>query len=117
MTDLVSIETTPNPNSMKLNLSEPLGITATFTPADQASAPQIIRQLLGIDGGESVFTTAAFITLNRDPRADWQPVLQAARAVLTGDGSPDSAMEDPLVWITNEMDRSPGSPTSARGHP
>lgn len=83
---LRSIETTPNPNSMKLNLSGPAAAkTATYTRANQAGCTPLVARLLGIAGVESVFVCADFVTLNRDPRADWELIVASARNVLTGD--------------------------------
>jgi hypothetical protein len=84
MTTLVSVETTPNPNSMKLNLDVPLGVTGTFTPENQTSSPDVIQQLLNIEGIQSVFVSACFLALNRDPRVDWQPIINAAQCIFAG---------------------------------
>jgi hypothetical protein len=43
-----------------------------------------VQQLLLIGGLQSVFVCADFITLNKDPRADWKPILEAATGVVTG---------------------------------
>jgi hypothetical protein len=79
---LISLETTPNPNSMKLNLSGPLGVSGSFDAMNGSQAPELLQQLLAVEGVVSVFTAQQFITLNRDPRASWEPILTAARAVL-----------------------------------
>ena len=84
MITLVSIETTPNPNSMKLNLSETLATTRTYTTTEKASAPPIVQQLLQIEGVISIFGTASFLTLNRNPRVDWQAILASAQGIFSG---------------------------------
>lgn len=94
MPTLVSIETTPNPNSMKLNISEALENTGTYTIAQNASAPPIVQQLLEIDGIVSIFGTASFLTLNRDPRHDWEKILEAAQNVFLGTTATGSATEE-----------------------
>ncbi len=81
---LKSVETTPNPNSMKLNLDEQLGTAVTITAEDCSNAPDWVQRLLQIRGLQSVFLCANFITLNKDPRADWKPILESATAVVTG---------------------------------
>lgn len=90
---LVSIDTTPNPNSMKLNLSTMHGISGTFTKETAASSPEVIQPLLDIQGVISVYATSDFLTLNRDPRADWQPILEAAKQVFADQGQPASPIE------------------------
>jgi hypothetical protein len=78
---LVSIEPTPNPNSMKLNLAEslPKGASRTYTAADQSTCPDYIARLLEVPGVKSLFHMADFIAVQRHPSASWQPLLAAAR--------------------------------------
>ena len=78
---LLSIEPTPNPNSMKLNLGEhlPKGVSHTYTAADQHDSPDYIKRLLHVPGVKSLFHMADFIAVQRDPRVDWQTLLAQAR--------------------------------------
>jgi hypothetical protein len=92
---ITSIETTPNPNSMKVNLDENMGRAITYKQEDTDSAPEQVRRLLAIDGIVSVFVCADFITLNKDPRADWKPILQAAAQALTGEMPSASPVDEP----------------------
>jgi len=85
MISLVAIETTPNPNSMKLNLNDAVGETRTYTLQDSSTTPDWIQALLHIDGIASIFATGDFLTLNRDPRMDWQPILAEARRIFSGE--------------------------------
>lgn len=82
---LVSVETTPNPNSMKLNLDEQLGGAVTYTAKDKAGCPEFVTRLLEIDGLLGVFVCHDFVTLNKDPRAGWAQILERATALLSGD--------------------------------
>ena len=52
---LVSIEPTPNPNSMKLNLdvSMPKGVSRTYTAEDRNECPDYIEKLLNVPGVKS----------------------------------------------------------------
>ena len=81
---LISIETTPNPNSMKLNLDESVGKTVTYTQEQRVGCSQDVAGLLDIEGVKSVFVCNDFITLNRDPRADWKHILDAATKIFGG---------------------------------
>ena len=83
-----SVETTPNPNSMKLNFHDPLGKTCTYTDAQDNEAPEFVVQLLKIDGVNSVFVCNDFITLIRKPTSDWQPIVEKATALF---GETDSS--------------------------
>jgi hypothetical protein len=93
---ITSIETTPNPNSMKVNLEENIGGATTYKQEDKDSAPAHVRSLLAIEGVVSVFVCANFITLNKDPRADWRPILRAAAQALTGEIAPALPADEPV---------------------
>lgn len=75
--NIISIEPTPNPNSMKLNTDEslPTGVSLSFTKRNSDKAPDYIKTLLNIEGIKSVFQTADFIAVERNPKTDWQPIL------------------------------------------
>lgn len=78
---LVSIEPTPNPNSMKLTLDEslPKGVSRTYTAEDKNECPDYIEKLLNVPGVRSLFHMADFIAVQRRPRMDWQGILARAR--------------------------------------
>ncbi|HEY8224881.1 MAG TPA: virulence factor [Pyrinomonadaceae bacterium] len=81
---LLSIETTPNPNSMKLNLDERLakGIAITYTHENRGDCPAYIEKILAIPGVSSVFRVEDFMAIQRKPTAGWEDILSQARAVL-----------------------------------
>jgi Virulence factor/HEAT repeats/Scaffold protein Nfu/NifU N terminal len=81
---LVSVETTPNPNSMKLNLDERFGAAVTYTEKSKGGCPALIERLLEIPGLLSVFACNDFITLNKDPRTNWAHILESATSQLSG---------------------------------
>ncbi|ANY65408.1 virulence factor [Paenibacillus sp. BIHB 4019] len=86
---LLSIEPTPSPNSMKLNMDEslPRGVRQTFSKKEAESAPEPLKSLLAIEGVRSIFRTADFIALDRVSSADWAFILAEARTLLHGDDS------------------------------
>lgn len=81
---LLSIETTPNPNSMKLNLDESLakGVAITYTHENRGDCPAYIEKILAIPGVSSVFRVADWMAVQRKPTAGWEDILSQARAVL-----------------------------------
>ncbi|HEY3040799.1 MAG TPA: conserved virulence factor C family protein [Pyrinomonadaceae bacterium] len=81
---LRSIETTPNPNSMKLNLDERLakGVAITYTHENRGDCPAYIQKILAIPGVSSVFRVEDFMAIQRKPTAGWEDILSQARAVL-----------------------------------
>lgn len=108
---LLSVEPTPSPNSMKLNVDErwPSGRRASYTPDRIADAPEPLRGLLAIEGVKGVFRTADFIALDRKPGADWQRILaEAAKLFEAADGEgaaaptaagPDTAFGEAHVLV------------------
>ncbi|MFD0714319.1 virulence factor [Paenibacillus sp. GCM10027626] len=97
---LLYIEPTPSPNTMKLNVDEklPYGQRFSYVAADAGQAPDILRNLLQIDGVRGLFRTADFIALDRRPGGDWERILAEARTILhaddrSGDSSSDIAAD------------------------
>lgn len=90
---LISIEPTPSPNSMKLNVDEtlPRGRRMTYLVSEAEQAPEPLKGLLAIEGVKSVFWTADFIALDRKPGADWARILADARTLLQADEGGQSA--------------------------
>ena len=81
-----SIEPTPNPNSMKLNLDErlPDGLTRSYVREHGENAPESLRRLLEIPGVKSIYQVADFISIERNPKYDWQPILAAGARLFEG---------------------------------
>ncbi|SDE46605.1 MULTISPECIES: virulence factor [unclassified Paenibacillus] len=100
--NLITIEPTPSPNSMKLHLDEtlPAGIRRTYSEENRRSASPLIASLLDIEGVKSVFHTADFIALDRFPNADWARILDEVRG-LFGQSQADSTQEEDLASWTS----------------
>lgn len=79
---LLSVETTPNPNSMKLNFDVNFGSPKTYTAENLSDCPEFVAKMLEMKELVSVFVCADFITLNKDPRADWRMILESASSVV-----------------------------------
>jgi Virulence factor/Scaffold protein Nfu/NifU N terminal/HEAT repeats len=92
-----SIEPTPNPNSMKLNLDErlPEGQTRSYVRELGQNAPESLRQLLEIPGVKSIYQVADFISIERNPKYDWQPILTAAAHVFEGNAEGAESVQLP----------------------
>ncbi len=90
---LKSFETTPNPNSMKLNLDEKVGAAITYTVEDRDVCPDFVKNLLEIDGVKSIFVCHDFLTLNKDPRANWKTILDKSALILGGEIGPQGGDE------------------------
>jgi len=81
---IVSIEPTPSPNSMKLNMDFrlPDGARYTYSHDNLQTAPDYAQKLLAIPGVKSLFHAVDFIALDRHSRGDWQQILENARDAL-----------------------------------
>jgi HEAT repeat protein len=79
---LVSIETTPNPNSMKLNFDQAVKKATTYSRELIDNAPPHVVEIVSIAGIKDVFVCADFITVNRDPRSDWKLILDQVTVAL-----------------------------------
>lgn len=81
---LSSLETTPNPHCMKLNLDEAIAEKPiTLKPGETSQqAPSAIAQLIEIDGVREAFLSNDFVALIRQSQADWEPILSQAAKIL-----------------------------------
>ncbi|WP_059105162.1 conserved virulence factor C family protein [Shouchella shacheensis] len=75
-----SIEPTPSPNTMKLNLSEaPEGASTTYQEKNKADAPAFIQELFEIEGIKQVYHVGDFLAVDRHPKVDWKGILPQVR--------------------------------------
>ncbi len=72
---------TPNPNALKFTVGVPVGGPATFVAAKPTDDP-LGSALLGVPGVTSVFMTADFVTITKDPSATWDDIVPAATPIL-----------------------------------
>ncbi len=74
---------TPNPNSVRVALSEALfPKAATFASAAAAEADPLAKKLLAVPGVVQVFMLNNFISINKDPGAEWAKVEPGVAQVL-----------------------------------
>lgn len=99
---IISVETTPNPNSIKLNVDQQLGAPKTFTRAERSAGPDFITDLLGISELQSVFVCQDFITINKDPRAGWPGILERATILLSGAPQAELTIEEQRLSAEKE---------------
>lgn len=96
--NIISIEPTPSPNTMKLTLSETLGGSSrnSYTEKNKNEAPSYIQALFEIEGVKSVYHVADFIAIDRHPKVDWKVILPQVRAVF-GEDSENQAEVKALI--------------------
>jgi hypothetical protein len=77
------IGTTPNPNSIRVGLSESkFAKPTTYRSAQEAAADPIAQALFGIAGVTQVFTLNNFITITKEPSASWAKIEPKVAEVL-----------------------------------
>ncbi|WP_026772346.1 MULTISPECIES: conserved virulence factor C family protein [Sediminibacillus] len=110
---IISIEPTPSPHSMKINVDEelPAGQNHNYKQGDDLrSAPDYIQALFDIEGVKGIYRVADFLALERHPKHAWETILPAARQIfgeeLTGSAgkieaiqTPDDAFGEVKVYI------------------
>ena len=79
----VTIANTPNPNALKFTVGVPVGGPATFTAASGDDHP-VAREVLAVAGVVSMFMTADFVTVTKEPEGDWSTIAPAVQAILEG---------------------------------
>src|SRR5699024_6296436 len=82
---IVSIEPTPSPHSMKVNIDEtlPEGENQNFQDKDDLSnAPEYIQSLFEIEGVKGLYQVQDFITIQRNPRIRWEDILPEVQNLL-----------------------------------
>lgn len=112
---LKSVETTPNPNSMKLNFHESFGKAVTYTAHNADNGSDFVRSLLQIEGVMSVFVCHDFITINRTPGADWHAILSATGRLVESEGAQLADFAPPAANSVSS-DMSAASADANTGH-
>lgn len=82
---IVSIEPTPSPHSMKINLNESLPPDETYNyneKDDLNNAPNYVQQLFALTGVKNIYRVVDFIALARHPKTPWEELLPQVREVL-----------------------------------
>jgi hypothetical protein len=92
----VTPSTTPNPNAMKFTLDVTLPERIDTTRGEGTDGP-FAQAMLGVDGVASVFGVNDFVTITREPDADWDPIIcageDAAATHLDAGGGPAATDE------------------------
>ena len=70
----------PNPNALRFALDTTLPDTINFTSADEAAGNPFGEAVFEVEGVASIFGVNDFVTVNRAPGADWDPIIEAVQA-------------------------------------
>ena len=64
---------TPNPNAKKILVEHNYEI-ATYINQDSSNVEGIAKNLIEIEGVDSIFTGPGFLTLTKEESADWESI-------------------------------------------
>ena len=70
----------PNPNALRFQLDVALPDTINFASAAEAESNPFAAAVFKANGVASVFGVNDFVTVNRTPGADWDPIIEAVQA-------------------------------------
>ena len=70
----------PNPNALKFELDITLPDTISFSSAADAAGNSFAAAVFAAPGVVSIFGVNDFVTVNRQPDADWEPIIAAVQA-------------------------------------
>ncbi|RIU91961.1 conserved virulence factor C family protein [Oceanobacillus picturae] len=94
---IISIEPTPSPYSMKINVDEkmPDGQTENYKREDiMDDAPDYVRSLFQLEGVKGLYRVVDFIALERTPRTPWEEILPAVRQTLGSSEQPTEEQKE-----------------------
>ena len=70
----------PNPNALKFELDVTLPDTINFASAQEAADHPFAAEVFAAPGVVSLFGVNDFVTVNRTPDADWEPIIAAVQS-------------------------------------
>ena len=81
--EIVRVEPTPSPNTMKIVLSEKRedNKSNTYTQV-QDDQPTYINNVLELEGVKSIFHVMDFLAVDKEPKFDWEDVLPQVTAAI-----------------------------------
>lgn len=79
----VTPQPTPNPNALKFTLAgKRFAAPLTFADAESAKGTAFAEAIFRVKGVRSVFATADFVTVTKEPAADWATMTPAVKRAL-----------------------------------
>jgi NFU1 iron-sulfur cluster scaffold homolog, mitochondrial len=69
----------PNPNALKFELDTTLPATLSFNSAEEAASDPFASAVFAAPGVVSIFGVNDFVTVNREPGSDWDPIIAAVQ--------------------------------------
>lgn len=87
--EIVRIEPTPSPNTMKITVDEEKAEMKSSTYREVSDdAPEFINRILKLEDVKSVFHALDFISVDKAPKADWEVLIPEIEETFSG-GDPE----------------------------
>lgn len=83
MTAVTGTSDTPNPDALRFTLDVPVSGMRNCTSAAAAVDDPFAAAVFAAPGVAAVFATADFVTVTREPGADWAPIVEAVEAAAS----------------------------------
>ncbi|WP_029331228.1 MULTISPECIES: NifU N-terminal domain-containing protein [Exiguobacterium] len=72
----MQVDYTPNPNSVKITLDgDRFGSKSTSVKKDDTPEDALLAALITVDGIDNLFAYGDFITVTKEPTAEWNELL------------------------------------------
>lgn len=79
----VWVESTPNPNSIKVSVNQTIAQKpTTYQSAAEAGGDPLATKLFAIPGVTMIFEMQNFISVMKEPGADWNTVAERAKQIV-----------------------------------
>lgn len=79
----VRLDGTPNPNSLKITVSVAVSAKpVTFATPAAADSDSLAKKLFEVPGVKSVFMISNFVTVTKDPAADWDAISERLAGIV-----------------------------------
>ncbi|ANF95704.1 NifU N-terminal domain-containing protein [Paenibacillus bovis] len=80
----INVQTTPNPNSVKINADRAIfeGTGSTSVKAGDSTDHAIAQALVNIDGVDNIFGMRDFVTVSKLPDASWDEIMPQVEQIF-----------------------------------
>lgn len=115
-----SIEPTPSPNTMKINLDEelPMGKSNNYKKETMEGAPKVVQDILNIEGIKGAYHVADFLAIERNAKYDWKDLLPQVRRAFgeegEDEGNSQQLLDDHFGEITVQVQMYKGIPLQVK---
>lgn len=81
---IISIEATPNPNSMRVvfDTELPSGTSHNYRKSDAETASEPAASLLKLDGIKGIYHVMNFMAIEKDSDVEWEEILANVEAII-----------------------------------